>query len=150
MPKLRPINGFHRSWGRCFVMGVFACVATVGFGLPVDAMPDPQEDEDMETIGGAACLECHGDIQDSRVGSQHGQVDCESCHGPLAKHAREPDAHQAVEVGAEVCLMCHEAGMGMPASFPTVNPKDHNPKKACIACHPSHHPEDGEKKGRRK
>ena len=150
MPKLRPNNGSRRSWEHRFMTGVFAGVAVVGCGVFAWALPGPQADEDMETIGGAACLECHSDIQDSRVGSQHGQVDCESCHGPLAKHAREPDSHQPVVVGAEVCLMCHEAGMGMPASFPTVNPKDHNPQKACTACHPSHHPEDGENKGRRK
>ncbi len=127
-----------------FAVCVFLGIAIVGFGIGVEASPDPQSDDDMETVGGAACLECHSEIQDSRVGSQHGQIDCESCHGPMAKHARDPEAHQAPDVESDICVMCHEAGMGMPASFPTVNPKEHNPEKDCTACHPSHHPEDGQ------
>lgn len=98
---------------------------------------------DDDSAGGAACIKCHDDIQANRVGSQHGQIDCEGCHGPLGAHARDPEANEPEAVGEDLCLMCHESGVGMPDSYSTVNPKDHHPGKACVSCHPAHHPEEG-------
>ncbi len=46
------------------------------------------------------------------------------------------------------CLMCHEAGRGMPDDLPQVVPAKHAGGKACTSCHPAHHPEEGKKKKR--
>jgi hypothetical protein len=36
--------------------------------------------------GRAACVDCHSDVVESRKGSRHEPIGCESCHGPLAAH----------------------------------------------------------------
>ena len=116
-----------------------AALAALGAAAPPQA-------EEPEYAGGAACLQCHEDTANRGKGSAHFQIDCESCHGPLGAHAKDPEQHKGVLPDNAICLMCHEAGQGMPSHFPQVDPARHNRGKTCISCHPAHHPEEGEKK----
>jgi len=104
--------------------------------------------DEPDYAGGAACLKCHEDIAERGRGSAHFQIDCESCHGPLGRHAKDPSAQKGAMPDNSVCLMCHEAGRGMPSSFPQVDPRKHSGGKTCTSCHPAHHPEEGETKKR--
>ena len=40
--------------------------------------------------GHQACETCHTDVVDEKKDGKHAQVNCEACHGPLAKHADDP------------------------------------------------------------
>src|SRR3954463_11376588 len=44
----------------------------------------------IEHAGQAACAQCHGDIVDLRAKARQKSISCESCHGPLARHAEDP------------------------------------------------------------
>jgi len=92
----------------------------------------------------AVCADCHPDVVKAREGSRHEKLNCQACHGPLAKHA-------AGEVGAKpdalnprlLCLRCHTAQAGVPKFLPTVVAKDHAGDSACTDCHQPHHPKIG-------
>src|SRR5262245_51215646 len=43
-----------------------------------------------EYAGQKACAECHVDVVDFRAKARHKAIGCESCHGPLARHAEDP------------------------------------------------------------
>src|SRR5512138_3716911 len=34
-----------------------------------------------------ACADCHADIVELRKSSRHDPISCQTCHGPLARHA---------------------------------------------------------------
>jgi hypothetical protein len=45
--------------------------------------------------GHQACETCHTDVQEMKRSGMHAQVNCEACHGPLAKHADDPSIQPA-------------------------------------------------------
>jgi hypothetical protein len=91
--------------------------------------------------GHAACLDCHADVVESRVGSRHERINCESCHGPLALHAAgDSEKPPARPDPRTTCVRCHAARAGKPTGFPQVDVADHAPEGACTACHQPHHP----------
>jgi hypothetical protein len=91
--------------------------------------------------GQAMCLECHGDVGDLRTTSRHVHVACESCHGPLARHASGNDTTTPLRPdGRTTCLRCHLASRSKPATFPQIVLKDHADEGPCIACHRPHAP----------
>ena len=53
--------------------------------------------------GQAACAECHSDVVELRAQARHKAIACESCHGPLAKHAA--DSYPASPVAAEAAAL---------------------------------------------
>lgn len=92
--------------------------------------------------GRGACEECHADQVTQRKGSKHERVGCESCHGPLAKHAQDPASLKPARPnGRELCLVCHSENVAKPEKFPQIDPKDHGDTGPCTACHKPHHPE---------
>lgn len=91
--------------------------------------------------GKAACLDCHSEVADSQKKSHHARLSCEACHGALARHADDPDVKPAKLPGAALCLRCHRAIVGRPASFPQIDPAKHTDGSACTTCHQPHHPE---------
>ncbi|HET7453201.1 MAG TPA: multiheme c-type cytochrome [Thermoanaerobaculia bacterium] len=93
--------------------------------------------------GKTACLDCHSDVADAQKGSRHANVRCEACHGPLAKHAENPDVKPAKPSAEHLCLTCHRQIAGRPAKFPQVDPDEHAGGVACTSCHKPHHPEEG-------
>lgn len=92
--------------------------------------------------GRAACVECHGDVEQARHGGKHAQIGCEACHGPLGTHARMETADAPIRPNPRaVCLPCHTARAGKPHGFPQVVVQDHSSAGNCTECHVAHKPD---------
>jgi hypothetical protein len=91
--------------------------------------------------GQAACGECHADVKATRSAAGHSSVACESCHGPLARHAEAPDAHIPPRPDARaLCVRCHAANTGKPRWYRTVDVRAHAGEESCVSCHTPHDP----------
>lgn len=91
--------------------------------------------------GQAACIDCHSDVQQVRATGRHAGVACEACHGPLRAHATgETDVAPIRPSPRAVCLSCHTALLGMPATFPKVVVNEHSEAGPCTECHAAHAP----------
>ena len=91
--------------------------------------------------GQKACADCHADVADLRASARHKGIACESCHGPLAKHADDPGAMTPKRPDARpLCVHCHAANTGKSKRYPTVDVKDHAGDESCITCHKPHNP----------
>lgn len=90
--------------------------------------------------GQATCVDCHTDVADTRKANAHAAISCETCHGPLAKHAADPENPARKPDPRAVCVSCHKADPAKPAAFKTVNVADHADNGPCTACHPAHAP----------
>ena len=44
----------------------------------------------VKFAGHETCETCHTDVLDVKSKGKHAHVNCEACHGPLAKHADDP------------------------------------------------------------
>jgi len=91
--------------------------------------------------GHETCEACHPDVMELKTKGVHAHVNCESCHGPLAKHADDPASvtPPKVEV-ATLCVRCHSENLAKPTKFPQVNAKEHSGGQACDTCHQQHSP----------
>lgn len=90
--------------------------------------------------GHDACGECHTEIVDQRKGTKHQNVNCESCHGPLATHASGDVMNPGKPDAKTVCAPCHRKMDGRPKSQPQVDFKEHAGDALCIDCHKPHSP----------
>ena len=91
--------------------------------------------------GHDACETCHADVLDRKNAGKHIGVNCEACHGPLAKHADDPGSVQPAKLDTAVlCVRCHEANGARPKSFPQVASADHSSGLPCDTCHQPHSP----------
>ena len=91
--------------------------------------------------GHQACEACHTDVHEMKSKGVHARVACESCHGPLAKHADDPTALQPPKIDvALLCVRCHEANIAKPKTFPQVVSADHSGGVVCDTCHKPHSP----------
>ncbi|MFI5114558.1 MAG: multiheme c-type cytochrome [Terriglobales bacterium] len=90
--------------------------------------------------GHQACEGCHADVLEKKKGGRHARVNCEACHGPLAKHADDPSVQPAKLDTAVLCVRCHEENAAKPKSFPQVASADHSTGLACDTCHQPHSP----------
>ncbi len=104
-------------------------------------LPPPQY------AGHAACAECHADIDGICAKDAHGTVECETCHGPGAKHIADNDVPLAIPDAKDDCLTCHRRLDARPGSFPQIDWQQHfqfvgvtNPATACVRCHSGHEP----------
>lgn len=94
--------------------------------------------------GQTACAECHTDTVETRALARHKSVACESCHGPLAKHADGTDEAKPVRPdGKTLCARCHAAKTGKPKRYPIVDIKEHAGDESCLTCHKPHDPRIG-------
>lgn len=90
--------------------------------------------------GHGTCESCHSDLLDVKAKGKHARVACESCHGPLAKHAEDPSIQpQKLEI-ANLCVRCHEASSAKPKWFPQVASEEHSSGLTCDTCHQPHSP----------
>lgn len=99
--------------------------------------------------GHKVCEDCHADVLEVRKSGKHAGVNCEACHGPLAKHAEDPGSVvPKLPDTAILCARCHTADPAKPADFPQVTVKEHAGDLACNTCHKPHSPSlpTGEKK----
>ena len=91
--------------------------------------------------GHESCETCHADVLEKKKGGRHTRVNCEACHGPLAKHADDPTSEQPGKLDTAVlCARCHEANAAKPKSFPQVATADHSTGLPCDTCHQPHSP----------
>jgi predicted CXXCH cytochrome family protein len=91
--------------------------------------------------GQKACAECHTDVVDTRAPSRHKALSCESCHGPLARHAAGDEAFTFQKPDVQpLCVRCHAAKTGKPERYPRVDIADHAGDETCVSCHQPHDP----------
>lgn len=91
--------------------------------------------------GHQTCEACHTDILDVKQKGKHTHVACESCHGPLARHADDPTSLMPEKLDNKIlCVRCHEANSAKPKNFPQVVSVDHSAGLACNECHKPHSP----------
>jgi hypothetical protein len=95
----------------------------------------------VKFAGHEACETCHTDVLDGKSKGKHAHVNCEACHGPLAKHADDPSSATPVKPDTGVlCVRCHSASAAKPKGFPQVDPADHSNGVPCETCHQPHSP----------
>jgi len=100
--------------------------------------------------GHQACEDCHADVLERKKSGRHAHVNCEACHGALAKHVDDPGSvHPAKLDTAVLCVRCHEANAAKPKGFPQVASADHSSGLPCDTCHQPHSPaiDSGDKTG---
>jgi len=105
-----------------------------------DAMSDIAA-RPVKYAGHEACETCHSDKAEEKSKGKHAHVNCEACHGALAKHAEDPAAVTPTKPDTAVlCARCHTATAAKPKGFPQVNPTDHSNGVPCETCHQPHSP----------
>ncbi len=92
--------------------------------------------------GKAACIECHGDVNDSLTSDVHTVLSCEVCHGPGLSHANNPDSVSLNRPsGRNFCGLCHSFNPSRPAGvIKEIDLSNHYVDKDCIQCHNPHKP----------
>ena len=91
--------------------------------------------------GHLACEGCHSDVVSIKTAGKHTGVDCETCHGPLAKHVENPaSVTPQLPDTAMLCARCHEANIAKPKNFPQVVSAEHSGGIVCKICHQPHSP----------
>ncbi|HMD77137.1 MAG TPA: multiheme c-type cytochrome [Terracidiphilus sp.] len=95
----------------------------------------------IKFAGHQACESCHTDVLDVKAKGKHANVNCEACHGALAKHADDPSTVTPVKPDtAVICAQCHTASAAKPKGFPQVVPEEHSTGLPCETCHKPHSP----------
>jgi len=91
--------------------------------------------------GHETCEGCHPDVLEVKSKGVHAHVNCETCHGPQAKHAEDPGTVKPAlpDVG-KLCMRCHSENIAKPSGFPQVDAKEHAQGLACNTCHKPHSP----------
>jgi hypothetical protein len=94
--------------------------------------------------GRVRCAECHEDVIQTAAPSRHKNVSCEACHGPLLKHADDPEVAVAKPDRQADCMRCHSARTGRPLDFLNIDAEEHSGKDPCASCHKPHDPRPAE------
>jgi len=96
----------------------------------------------VQFAGHQACEACHSDIVEMKNAGKHAGVNCEACHGALAKHTEDPGTVQPMKLNTAIlCVRCHEVNGARPKSFPQIVAKVHNGGDLpCETCHQPHSP----------
>lgn len=82
------------------------------------------------------CGTCHTTEHARLLTASHQNIGCQSCHGALADHEKDPAGGTKTPTDA-VCLKCHTKVDGQPSYFNAVVAKDHY-VSTCLACHDPH------------
>jgi len=133
-----------------FVVGIILFLVIRGFLVPKsfgeyghyrgNAMAEAAA-RPINFAGHETCETCHVDVLDKKKDGKHAHVNCEACHGPLARHADDPASVQPAKLDTAVlCVKCHEANAAKPKSFPQVASADHSSGLPCDTCHQPHSP----------
>lgn len=147
--KFKDANHLFRM-AAVFAVGILLFVVVRGFLVPKsfgqyghfrgDALAEIKA-QPVHYAGHQACEVCHTDVVDLKNKGKHAHVNCESCHGPLAKHVDDPGSITPEKLDtAKLCVRCHEANTAKPKWFPQVVSADHSAGLACNECHKPHSP----------
>ena len=90
--------------------------------------------------GQLTCVDCHSDVADTRKTNAHARIGCESCHGPLARHAADPAVAASRPDPRAICAVCHLPSPAKPVWFKTVDFSEHADPGSGTSCHPAHAP----------
>lgn len=92
--------------------------------------------------GNTACGKCHQDKYLNLSQAEHKQLNCQTCHGPGAKHAAKPGSQPlAVRGNADLCGACHREIAGRTKQqIATVKLQMHSGGVECVRCHDPHRP----------
>ncbi len=91
--------------------------------------------------GHESCETCHPEVPAVKNKGKHAKVNCEACHGALAKHAEDPGTVEPAKLETAVlCVKCHSKNGAKPEGFPQVDAKEHSAGLACDTCHKPHSP----------
>lgn len=133
-----------------FVFGVLAFVVLRAAVIPKSfGLYGPYRGDAIREItsrpiafaGHETCEGCHPDVADVKSKGVHAHVNCESCHGPQAKHADDPGTVKPVLPDVtKLCVRCHSENIAKPSGFPQVNAKEHAGDQVCSTCHKPHSP----------
>ncbi len=151
-----------RTWlGAIAALGAWAATAGPACAQDAPAVEAPK----YSSKGADTCLRCHGDdlavmgifrTPHAQPGNPrspfgHGQLQCESCHGPGEAHTKRPPKGEerapvvqfgrgkVTPVGAQnaMCVGCHNADTG------SWHASEHEANDVgCADCHSSHDPRD--------
>lgn len=96
----------------------------------------------MTFADSSACAKCHLPEASRLASNAHAGIGCQSCHGALLAHVEAGQSASKSDVQIkvptdEVCVRCHAAAEGRPASFKTIVPADHYVGQ-CLQCHDPH------------
>jgi len=95
----------------------------------------------LNYAGHETCQGCHPEVLEIKSKGVHTRVNCESCHGPLARHAEDPGSVIPVKPDvAKLCVRCHAENIAKPSGFPQVDAKEHAQGQLCTTCHQPHSP----------
>ena len=92
--------------------------------------------------GNEVCGNCHQYMFQGLSQGEHGRLNCQSCHGPMMKHVKNPVEWRPVVKGtAELCGFCHRELTGRSKEqIPTVKLGIHGGGVDCTRCHEPHQP----------
>ncbi|MGA8220052.1 MAG: multiheme c-type cytochrome [Candidatus Acidiferrales bacterium] len=91
--------------------------------------------------GHQACEDCHSDVLAAKNKGKHAGVNCEACHGALAKHTEDPGTVEPRKLDTAVlCVRCHAVNGARPKSFPQISVEEHSSGLPCETCHQPHDP----------
>jgi hypothetical protein len=110
------------------------------FGPYRAAALDQNRAKPIAYAGQVACVDCHSDVAETRKGNAHERIGCESCHGPNAKHASDPENPATKPDPRATCAVCHTPNPSKPAGFKTVVFDEHAGTANCTECHAAHAP----------
>lgn len=150
MAAWRDVEHLFRLAG-LFVLGLIVFLVARAWLVPADfgllghyraSSPDEIRARPVKFAGSGACGDCHGNVEEARLGSRHARIGCESCHGALAAHVADPERVAPVlPDGRALCIGCHARLIGRPTWLPQVDPSEHAGDAACVECHAPHRPE---------
>lgn len=113
-----------------------------------DALID-NANEPLSYGGNESCQGCHEDEYVDLTSFAHGNLSCESCHGPLIDHIGDGVKVADAIIGEsneDQCLICHAELVSRPKDFPqfsTVSNEMHQDMEEdtrCLWCHFAHDP----------
>jgi transcription elongation factor Elf1 len=91
--------------------------------------------------GHKACKDCHAAQMEMKTAGKHARVNCEVCHGALAKHAEDPASVLPQLPDTKLlCQRCHRQELARPSAFPQVKIEEHSGDVTCNICHKPHSP----------
>jgi hypothetical protein len=106
--------------------------------------------------GRDSCRECHPKEYETASAGKHAELNCETCHGPLAWHAKDGQkiAEMPKVASWKLCAYCHQPLAARPRFIKQVafakhleeqgaEPGTGVPARVCFLCHKPHNPRAG-------